>query len=144
MIVMSKNLYFVETSKVKISGRLFVKLSNDVVFYFGSDVKEVSREAYLTDIFLRRMADREKGVWRGLTVEEQGQSIYIVETLYSGEFNRAKPAVHYKYLLDDLVKHTQEWPKDDNSYWGEYNALANKHVILPSFPDIAITCIPKR
>ena len=38
---MSKNLYFVETSKVKISGRLFVKLSNDVVLYFGSDVKEV-------------------------------------------------------------------------------------------------------
>lgn len=141
---MSEELYFVETSKVIISGRLFVKLSNDVVFYFGSNIEEISRESYLTDIFLRRMGDKDKGVWRGLTVEKQGQSIFIVETLYSGGFNRSKPAVHYKYLLDDLVKHTQEWTKDDISYWGEYNALANKHVVLPSFPDIAITCVPKR
>lgn len=141
---MSSDLYFVETSKVEISGRLFVKLSNDAVFYFGGDVEKSSSESYLRDIFFIRMGDKEKGVWRGLTVEKQGQSIFIVETLYSGEFNRSKPAIHYKYLLDDLVKHTQAWTKDDHSFWGEYNALANKHKVLPTFPGFAITCTPKR
>ena len=143
MIVMNSSVYFVETNKAHITGRLFVKLSNDTIFYFGSDVEMTSKESYLNEIFLKRLVDNKQNVWRGLTVEEQGSNIYIVESLYSGGLNRSKPAVQYKYLLSDLVKCTQEWPKSDNSYWGEYNALANKHVVLPSFPDIAITCTPK-
>ena len=135
MIVMSSNLYFVETNKANMSRRLFVRLSDRTIFYFGHGIEFVSERVGPYELMFRKKGDSEDGIYRKLWLEVDSSSwVSVIETVI--ESGSLKELGKYRYPLNSLIKQTKDWPEKDFSYWGEYDALNKKVLVLPSFPDI--------
>ena len=136
MIVMSKsNLYFVETNKAGMSRRLFVRLSDRTIFYFGHGIEFVSESVGPYELHFRKKGDSDDGIYRTLWLNVDGNFTSVIERVI--ESGTQKEVGKYSYSLNKLLDQTKEWSEKDFSYWGEYDALNRKSLILPSFPDIA-------
>jgi len=132
---MSSNVYFVETNKANISRRLFVRLSDRTIFYFGHGIEFVSERVGPYELMFRKKGDSEDGIYRKLWLEVDSSSwVSVIETVI--ESGSLKELGKYRYSLDSLIKQTKDWPEKDFSYWGEYDALNKKVLVLPSFPGI--------
>lgn len=134
MIVMSSNLYFVETNKANMSRRLFVRLSDRTIFYFGHGIEFLSENVRPYELMFRKKGDSEDGIYRKLWLEVDGNWASVIETVV--ESGSLKELGKYRYSLTALIKQTKDWPEKDFSYWGEYDALNKKVFVSPSFPDI--------
>ena len=134
MTVMSSNLYFVETNKANMSRRLFVRLSDRTIFYFGHGIEFLSENVGPYELMFRKKGDSEDGIYRKLWLEVDGNRASVIETVV--ESGSLKELGKYRYSLTALIKQTKDWPEKDFSYWGEYDALNKKVLVLPSFPDI--------
>lgn len=134
---MNSNLYFVETNKAGMSGRLFVRLSDRTVFYFGHGIEFISERVGPYELMFRRKGDSDDGIYRKLWLEVDGSWASVIETVV--ESGSLKELGKYKYSLNDLVKQTKDWPAKDYSYWGELDALNKKVLVLPSFPEMCET-----
>lgn len=134
---MNSNLYFVETNKAGMSGRLFVRLSDRTVFYFGHGIEFISERVGPYELMFRRKGDSDGGIYRKLWLEVNGSWASVIETVV--ESGSLKELGKYKYGLNELVKQTKDWPTKDYSYWGELDALNKKVLVLPSFPEMCET-----
>ena len=134
MIVMSSSVYFVDTNDVGVTGRLFVKLSNGTIFYFGEEVELMSKEIGPYAINFRRKSDHRNKVYRSIEFEVHALLQVIVEKVYAYGESGMTPLSTYKYRLSDLIRNTQDQKRSDLSYWGEYKALEEKRIVSPTFP----------
>ena len=133
---MSKsNVYFVETNKAVLSRRMFVRLSDRTIFYFGHGIEFVSENVGPYELHFRRKGDSEDGLYRTLWLDVDGNWTSVIERIV--ESSSQKEVGKYRYGLKQLVDKTAEWSEKDFSFWGEHDALKKKALILPSFPDIA-------
>lgn len=136
---MSRPVCFVDTNKVNITGRLFVKLSNGEVFYFGNNVKLLdSNEIRPYCLFFKRAGDGENNVYRKLEIVNVDDHIDIIESIYSNNVNTTKAIGMYRYFLSILLRNTEDANVDNRSYWGEYRALKERPILMPTFPDYAM------
>jgi len=136
---MSNNVCIVGINNVEVSGRLFVKLSNGDIFYFGDGIKMLSGAIGPRSIFFETKGDTKDDVYRKLEVvyNDITEDVDIVESIYSKKFNTQNKIVMYKYNLEKLLRNTDDWKLTDNSYWGEYRALREKKFYSPTFPTYA-------
>lgn len=137
MIVMSSNLYFVDTNNVSISGRLFVRLSDGDIIYFGDNVELLNKEVYPYSLYFKRKNDDKNKVYRQLEITQSGPIYLIFEHVIYTNADGQKTNASYRYTLASLRRNTLDQKKTDELYWGEYNALNEKPMVTPTFPTIA-------
>lgn len=134
----NRDIYFVETNNVKLSNRLFIKLSTGDILYFGDDVNLCEdASVYPHTLYFYRNGDRESKIYRQLEIKKIGMIWFIVENIINNGTEGQKQLVSYEYALNTLLRNTQDQDVGDNSYWGEYNALKGKPLLLPTFPTYA-------
>lgn len=134
---MSSDLYFVDTNNVNISGRLFVKLSDGDIIYFGDGVELLNKEVYPYSIYFKRKNDDKHKVYRQLEISQSGPLYLIFENVIYTNADGQQTNANYRYTLASLRRNTLDHKKTDELYWGEYNALSQKPVVTPTFPTLA-------
>lgn len=132
---MSEELYIVGTNKTDVTGRLFIRLSNREIFYFGDDTVILPGILMPNYLLFQRKGDEGDNVIRELTLGKHNSRMMVVEKVRDKATN--KPVAVFKYPLSRLVTQTKIWDIKDNSYWGEYRALDKELIILPTFPKLA-------
>lgn len=132
---MSEELYIVGTNKTDVTGRLFIRLSNREIFYFGDDVVILPGILMPNYLLFQRKGDEGDSVIRELTLGKHNSRMMVVEKVRDKGTN--KPVAVFKYPLSRLVTQTKMWDTKDSSFWGEYRALDQQRIIIPTFPKIA-------
>ena len=132
---MCEKLYIVGTNKTEVTGRLFIRLNNREIFYFGEDVELLPGILMPNYLLFKRKGDDKDEVIRELTLGKHNSRMMIVEKVRYKATNRV--VATFKYSLSRLVTRTKMWDTKDNSFWGEYRALDQELIIIPTFPDLA-------
>ena len=132
---MSEELYIVGTNKTDVTQRLFIRLSNREIFFFGDDVVILPGILMPNYLLFQRKGDEGDSVIRELTLGKHNLRMMVVEKVRDKGTN--KPIATFKYPLSRLVTQTKMWDIKDSSFWGEYRALDQQRIIIPTFPKIA-------
>ena len=135
MSELDKELYIVGMNKVELTKRLFIRLSDRTIFYFGNDVTILPGLLLPNYLLFKRTGDDKDDVHRILMLQKHNSRLMVVERIRYNKTN--KEVATFKYPLSRLITKTKMWDIKDNSFWGEYRALDKEIIAIPTFPDLA-------
>lgn len=132
---MSEDLYIVGTNKTNISGRLFIRLNNREIFYFGDYAEIIPGILMKNYLQFKRKGDDKDAVHRLLSLGMHNSRMMVTERIRTNKAH--KTVAEFRYPLSRLVTQTKMWDIRDKSFWGEYRALEAELITIPTFPDLA-------
>lgn len=135
MSELDKELYIVGMNKTEITKRLFIRLSDRSIFYFGNDVTILPGLLLPNYVLFKRIGDDKDDVHRLLMLQKHNSRLMIVEKIRKN--GTLKDVATFKYPLSRLITQTKMWDTKDNTFWGEYRALDKEIIAIPTFPDLA-------
>jgi hypothetical protein len=128
-------LYIVGVNKTEFTKRLFIRLNDRSIFYFGDDVTILPGLLMPNYLLFKRTGDDKDDVHRILMLQKHNSRLMVVERIRYNKTN--KEVATFKYPLSRLITKTKMWDIKDNSFWGEYRALDKEIIAIPTFPDLA-------
>ena len=135
MSELDTELYIVGVNKTEFTKRLFIRLNDRSIFYFGDDVTILPGLLMPNYLLIKRNGDDKDDVHRILMLQKHNSRIMLVEKIRYNKTN--KEVATFKYPLSRLITKTKMWDIKDDSFWGEYRALDKEIIAIPTFPDLA-------
>lgn len=130
---MEEKLYFADVNDTDKNSRLFIKLNNGTIIYFGDNVVFDRKLFYPYSLYFCKIGEDKQNIYRRLELlQRQGSAARLIETIYQNGYDCRRLA-SYEYTLSSLIRNTVDQKLDIYDYWKEYHEFESKILVAPTF-----------